>query len=147
VNEILFEHPQDWAESKNDSIKYFSGTATYKNTFMNVDFKKDEQIFLDLGDVGNMAKIKINGKEAGGLWTAPWRINITPFLTNSTNTMEIEVVNLWVNRMIGDSKMPKQEQKTWLANNYFNPTDPLKPSGILGPVKVLKIKHSHTTNL
>lgn len=141
AKEILFEHLDDWAKSNNDSIKYFSGTATYKNNFINIDFKKDEQIFLDLGDVRNMARIKINGKEVGGLWTAPWRINITPFLNNSKNTVEIEVVNLWVNRMIGDSKLPQQERKTWLANNYFNPTDPLKPSGLLGPVKILKIKY------
>lgn len=141
ANPITFNSLTDWSTHVNDSIKYFSGTATYTNTFKATKIEKGEEFLLDLGNVGNMAKVKINGKYVGGLWTAPWRINITPFLTKGNNAIEIEVVNLWVNRMIGDSKLPLNERKTWAANNYFNPTDPLKPSGLLQPVKLFKIKY------
>ena len=130
---------QDWTKSTNDSIKYFSGTAIYKNTFKGLKPTNSERILLDIGEVGNMAKISVNGKLVGGLWTAPWQIDITDFVSDSTNKVEIEVVNLWVNRMIGDSKLSPDKRPTWLANNYFNPTDPLHPSGILGPVAIKKV--------
>jgi hypothetical protein len=137
---VKFDILKDWALSKDESIKYFSGTATYSNTFKGISPTNGERVFLDLGEVKDMATIKINGKAVGGLWTAPWKIDITNYVNNDKNTVDVEVVNLWVNRMIGDSKLPINERPTWLANNYFNPTDPLQPSGLLGPVKIKLIK-------
>lgn len=139
--EIKLDKLQDWSLIADEKIKYFSGTANYTNTFDGISPTGNERIFLDLGDVKNMAMIKINGKTVGGLWTAPWQIDITDFLTTGTNTVDVEVVNLWVNRMIGDGKLPEKDRPTWLANNYFNPTDPLQPSGLLGPVKIKLIKY------
>ena len=88
-----------------------------------------------------MATIKINGQLAGGLFTAPWQIDITDFVKEENNLIEVEVVNLWVNRMIGDSKLPVAGRPTWLANNYFNATDPLQPSGLLGPVIIKQVQY------
>ncbi|RZK60767.1 MAG: glycoside hydrolase family 2 [Pedobacter sp.] len=139
--EVEFTTLQDWSHHSDEKIKYFSGTATYTNTFIGKAPISGERIFLDLGDVKNMATVKINGKTVGGLWTAPWRIDITKFVSNGNNSVEIEVVNLWVNRMIGDSKLSEKDRPTWLANNYFNPTDPLTPSGLLGPVHIKLIKY------
>ena len=138
---VKFEKLQDWSLHTDEKIKYFSGTATYSNTFKLVLPTINERVFLDLGSVKNMATIKINGKAVGGLWTAPWQIDITKYVSSGNNTVEIEVVNLWVNRMIGDSKLPLKDRPTWLANNYFNATDPLHPSGLLGPVKIKFIKY------
>jgi hypothetical protein len=132
---------QDWAASKNDSIKHYSGPAFYKNTFAGIKPAGGERIYLDLGNVKNMAQIKINGKAAGALWTAPWKIDITDLVSERSNSVEVEVVNLWVNRMIGDSKLPEGKRPTWLANNYFTPNDPLQPSGLLGPVTIKRVKY------
>ena len=138
---VQFVSLQDWSKSENDNIKHFSGTATYKTSFNNVKAAPGERTFIDLGDVKNMAIIKINGKQVGGLWTAPWKIDISNYVSNGKNTLEVEVVNLWVNRMVGDSKLPLEKRPTWLANNYFYPTQPLEPSGLLGPVTIQKVRY------
>lgn len=138
---ITFSSLQDWSLNTNDSIKYFSGTAFYTNTFKAVKPGEGERIMLQLGDVKNMARVKINGKAAGGVWSAPWQIDISDFVLDKINTIEVEVVNLWVNRMIGDSKLPVEKRPTWVANNYFAPGNPLQPSGLLGPVTIKRIKY------
>jgi hypothetical protein len=138
---VSFPVLKDWSTIDNDSIKHYSGTAFYKNTFPGIKPIRGERIFLDLGDVKNLARIKINGKAAGGLWTAPWKIDITDLVAEKVNSLEIEVVNLWVNRMIGDSKLPEDRRPTWLANNYFTPNDKLQPSGLLGPVTIKRVKY------
>ena len=140
VQNIVFDILQDWALHTNDSIKYYSGTAWYKNSFKGFKAEKNKRLLLDLGAVKNMATIKINGQLVGGLFTAPWQIDITGFVNEQNNFIEVEVVNLWVNRMIGDSKLPVGMRPTWLANNYFNATDPLQPSGLLGPVTIKMVK-------
>ena len=141
VKNISFDILQDWALHTNDSIKYYSGTAWYKNSFNGLKAGKNKRLLLDLGAVKNMATIKINGQLAGGLFTAPWQIDITDFVNEQNNLIEVEVVNLWVNRMIGDSKLPVDKRPTWLANNYFNATDPLQPSGLLGPVTIKLVQY------
>jgi hypothetical protein len=140
AKEVTFPMLQDWAIHANDSIKHYSGTAVYRTSFAGVKKVAGERIFLHIGDVKNMAQVKVNGKNAGGLWTAPWEIDITKFVSSVNNTLEIEVVNLWVNRMIGDSKLPADQRPTWLANNFFTPNDPLQPSGLLGPVLITRKK-------
>lgn len=141
IADVSFPVLQDWSESKNDSIKYYSGTAFYKNTFAGIKPVRGERIYLDLGNVKNLARVKINGQSAGGLWTAPWAADITDLVSETVNSIEVELVNLWVNRMIGDSKLPQDKRPTWLANNYFKPTDSLQPSGLLGPVTIKRLKY------
>jgi hypothetical protein len=141
VNETIFPVLQDWALHTNDSIKYYSGTALYKNTFEGFTPAPGERIYLDLGNVKNLARIKIDGNVIGGLWTAPWHIDITEFVSGGRKGLEVEVVNLWVNRLIGDSKLPPDKRPTWLANNFFTPQDSLQQSGLIGPVTIKRVRY------
>jgi hypothetical protein len=141
ATETIFTALQDWSLHTNDSIKYYSGTALYKNTFQGFTPAPGERIYLDLGNVRNLARIKIDGQLVGGLWTAPWQIDITDFVSGGVKQLEVEVVNLWVNRLIGDSRLPPDKRPTWLANNFFTPQDPLQQSGLLGPVTIKRIRY------
>lgn len=93
-----------WNEHTNDSIKYFSGTATYNNDFHIDRINPDAQYFLDLGEVKNLAQVTINGIPVAHLWKKPFRCDISDYLKPGTNNLRIEVTNLWPNRMIGDEQ-------------------------------------------
>lgn len=133
---IVFKNLIDWTQSADERIRYFSGTATYRTTF-NFQILKSPYYCLDLGKVGAMAKVKLNGQYIGGVWTSPYRLCIDGLLREGENTLEIEVVNTWVNRMIGDQYLPLDKR---LVDSPFNPyktTSPLQESGLLGPVRIL----------
>ena len=131
----------DWAQSTNDSIKYYSGAAVYRNAVNLVQPAKGMQVMLDLGSVSAIAKVKVNGIDAGGVWTAPYELDITKLLKSGKNELEIKVTNTWVNRLIGDSKLPEEQRKTWLSLNPYNPASRLQPSGLLGAVRLKMIKY------
>lgn len=135
----LFTELKDWTTNSNDSIRHFSGTATYSNSFFMTANPKGRNVFLDLGEVKDIAKIKINGIYAGGVWTAPYRLDITPYIRKGHNRIEINVVNTWNNRLIGDlNKIPAQ-RKTWTSVNPYKADSPLSISGLLGPVRLYNI--------
>jgi hypothetical protein len=127
---------KDWTSFGNDSIKYYSGTVLYKTTFL-MDKTGGNKLFADLGKVKVMARVKLNGTYVGGVWTAPWRLEITDAVKTGENILEIEVVNNWVNRLIGDSMLPEEERKTWCNVNPFKPGDKTDPSGLTGPVRII----------
>jgi hypothetical protein len=133
---VVFKTLTDWSVNLNDSIRYYSGAALYNNTFQWKKKKRSEQVFLNLGMVNVIAKVKINGVELGGVWTAPYKIDVTSALKRGKNTIEIKVVNTWVNRLIGDSKLPVAERKTWTIYNSYNTKSKLQASGLLGPVSL-----------
>lgn len=130
---VVFNALQDWKDHADERIRYYSGTAVYTTEF-NLADKGQQPLFLDLGKVSVMAKVKINGRYAGGVWTAPYRINVTRFVKTGTNEVEIEVVNTWMNRLIGDKKLPDNERPTQVNNNPWNADSQLQSSGLLGPV-------------
>lgn len=128
------------SDNANDSIRYFSGTATY-TTSVNLDRAgRGEHMFMAFDNVGTMAKVYINGKYAGGVWTAPYRLDVTDFVKNGRNDVKVEVVNTWVNRIVGDMNLPESERETYLFVNHLNAKTPLPPSGIIGKVKFETVK-------
>ena len=140
---VQFPKLQDWSNNDVEGIKHYSGIATYKKSFTAsaTDLPSGKRLWLDLGDVEVMAKVKLNGKNIGTRWIAPYKFEITGDLKRGENTLEIEVANLWPNRLIGDAKLPEEKRTTWTTlTTAYNADSVLLPSGLIGPVQVLKEK-------
>src|SRR5256885_717304 len=103
---ITVDKPSDWSQSEDSGVKYFSGVGTYTKTLQTPPewFKKGSRLWIDLGVVKNLAVVSINGKELGQVWHTPYRVEVTSALKPGTNEIKIEVVNAWVNRLIGDEQ-------------------------------------------
>jgi hypothetical protein len=88
-----------------------------------------------------MARVKLNGRDLGVVWTTPWQVDITEAVKKGNNELEIEVVNLWPNRLIGDEQLSEGEKRyTFTTAKHYNKNSPLLESGLLGPVSILKTK-------
>ncbi len=131
---VVFEALHDWTTSNDESIKYYSGTAHYRIKFSIPETTKNKEIEIDLGNLTAMAKVSINGTYVGGVWTYPYKLNISDVVKPGENELEIEVVNNWMNRLIGDQNLPEAERKTWCFVNPYNAQSQLQPSGLFGPV-------------
>ncbi len=138
---VVFETLTDWSTSDDERVKHYSGTAFYNNTFNIEKIPEYEKITIDLGALTAMARVTINGKSAGGVWTAPYRLDITDLVKKGENELKIEVVNTWVNRIIGDMKLPVEERKTWAPHLPYNAESPLQASGLFGPVEILQLEN------
>ena len=146
LGEFVFDTLQDWTKRSEDGIKYYSGTATYRKTF---DVKSDvcsteSAVYLDLGLVKDIAEVRLNGKNLGVVWCAPWQVDISGVIRKEGNTLEIDVVNQWPNRLIGDSGLAADKQVTKTAYRRFKPGSPLMPSGLLGPVSIRSVNMKKT---
>jgi hypothetical protein len=154
--QITFDELQDWTDHEERGIKYYSGIATYNKSFT-IDQLEDGKYFLDLGVVSDIARVKLNGKDIGVVWCAPWHIEISDALQQGENKLEIEVANRWVNRLIGDSQEPDAnvrtvkfengllEGKEYTTGRYTFTTNrkiskEMTPSGLIGPVTIQKTK-------
>jgi hypothetical protein len=134
-----------WTKRPENGIKYYSGKATYRKTFDLVQRdgspKDSNRIYLDLGNVRHIAEVRLNGKKMGVLWTAPWRLEITGIVRASNNVLEVDVINLWANRVIGDLGLPKEKRLTTTHDAFrfdmITKDTPLLDSGLLGPVTVM----------
>ena len=126
----------DWSKSGNNNIKYYSGTATYTNTFES-DLKNKGDIWLDLGIVKCTAEVFVNGISCGIVWTYPYRVNISKALSEGQNKIEIEVANTWKNRIIGDNTVFKDNPFTSTTAPFRIAGQPLVESGLLGPVQLM----------
>jgi hypothetical protein len=135
---VVFEELDDWTKRPESGIKYYSGTATYQITFDLPETLRGgkQSIYLNLGKVNNLAEVRLNGQELGVVWTAPWQVEITDAVQPQDNKLEIDVVNLWPNRLIGDAALPPDERLTVTNVTKFKKDSPLMPSGLLGPVTV-----------
>ncbi|MDB5002066.1 MAG: glycoside hydrolase family 2 sugar binding [Mucilaginibacter sp.] len=132
---VVFETLQDWSQSSDEKIRHFSGNAVYTK-FFNLDVGLKTPVYLDLGLVKNIADVTLNGKHLGIVWTSPWRIDISAALRTGENQLKIEIVNLWLNRLIGDAALPAQKRLT-NTNIPVKADTPLLPSGLLGPITIL----------
>lgn len=137
---VVFEALQDWTTSADERIKYYSGTAFYNCKFKLDQLPEGKKVIINLGSFTAMAKVTVNGIYAGGLWTAPFQLDISKLVKQGENELKIEVVNTWVNRLIGDSKLPLEKRLTWCPVNPYTPTSPLQPSGLFGPVCIQSLK-------
>lgn len=161
---LTLEQLIDWSQHPDSGVKYFSGTATYTKRFdMSPELCDATGLrqFLDLGSVAVMAQVTLNGKDLGILWKPPYRAEVTSLLRPTENRLDVKVVNLWVNRMIGDELLPEDSDRKdngtlkqwpeWLQQDRPSPSgrytftswrlwkkdSPLQPSGLLGPVKII----------
>jgi hypothetical protein len=137
---VVFNTLTDWTQNTNDSIKYYSGTAYYHNTFKVDKIAKGMRYVIDLGIAKAIAKVTVNGIEMGGAWTPPYQVDITNALKPGENKLEIKVVNTWVNRLVGDSLLPASQRETSVLFGP-DPRNGLESSGLLGPVKINIFKY------
>ncbi|MEI6646355.1 MAG: glycosyl hydrolase [bacterium] len=133
---VEFATLTSWTERADPGIKYYSGTATYVNGFIR---PAATRVWLDLGDVRELAEVRVNGKPCGIVWTTPFRVEVTGALKPGENTLEVDVVNFWPNRIIGDACLPKDKPHFTQTNvRKLTAKTELTPSGLLGPVRLLK---------
>jgi hypothetical protein len=138
---VIFETLQDWTTSSDEQIKYYSGTAFYTCKFKLDQLPEGKTVVIGLGSLTAMAKVTVNGTYAGGVWTAPYQLDITKLVKAGENELKIEVVSTWVNRLIGDSKLPVDQRPTWCPVNTYNAQSPLQPSGLFGPVTISGVEY------
>lgn len=163
---LTFDKLTSWSLHASPEVKYFSGTAVYTCSF-DVSKKllsKNRRLYLDLGRVECMARVVLNGKDLGVLWKAPFRLDVTGVAQTGQNALEVKVVNLWINRMIGDEQLPEDSDRNpdgtlkawpqWLNEGKPSPTgrrtftswrlwkkdSPLQDSGLLGPVTLQPVE-------
>ncbi len=131
---------KSWTNFSQREIKYFSGTARYSQTFtLSRNSTEKGRVYLDLGNVQEIATVRLNGSEITTCWIAPFRADITDYLKDGDNKLEIDVSNMWPNRLIGDGKLPKDERLTRTNIKTFDGPDAekhLRVSGLLGAVKL-----------
>jgi len=154
---VKFDTLVPWNEHANKAIKYFSGSAVYRKSFTLPKIKKGETLQLDLGQVDVMARVTLNGQDLGLLWCSPFQVDISSAAKPGTNELEIEVTNLWINRMIGDDvfkyrniypkiregqPLPADSKRAtyvfqFRGRNSWKKTDALRSSGLIGPVRIM----------
>lgn len=131
-NSLLF----DWTKSNDERIKYFSGTAQYSINTKIGKLKEGQKVYLVFDSINNIANVKINNKNAGSLWTVPYRLEITPFVKNGQNKIEVEVSNLWVNQLIYQLRKEKENRTVWTLVDVVEKDQKLESSGIIGNVYI-----------
>ena len=150
---MVFEQLADWTQRPEPAVRNFSGTAVYKQVFSMPAAVAGQRYYLDLGTVKDTARVRLNGQDLGVLWCPPWRVEISGAVKPGENALEIEVVNLWPNRLIGDNKLPAGERRTKTGFNIDIIDNPettsalvgwiskeLLPSGLLGPVTIQTVQ-------
>jgi hypothetical protein len=143
-----FPELASWTTSADPGVKYFSGTATYTKTLqVPADWRAGgSRLLLDLGVVKNIADVRVNGRFVGFAWRPPFRVDVTDAVTPGANTVEIRVSNLWPNRLIGDKQPGADRKYAFAIFDPFRADSPLLPSGLLGPVRVLRAASVTTTS-
>lgn len=154
---VMFDQLEDWTHRPEEGIRYYSGIAVYRNTFdlLKSAIASAKTLYLNFSEINGMARVLLNGKELGVLWTAPWRVEMTDAVKPTGNQLEIQIANLWPNRLIGDEQFPddgvkNQQWPDWLrqgqprtsgrytftTHRYYKKDSPLISSGLTGAVRI-----------
>jgi len=134
---VRFAGLSDWSQSSDDRIRYYSGEAVYRRRF-DLGSSGLSSYLLDLGQVKDIASVRINDADLGVVWCTPFQVEIPAGLLKPRgNQIEVTVANLWVNRLIGDSKVPESQRVTKTTWSPYGPDSKLRPSGLLGPVRIM----------
>jgi hypothetical protein len=142
---VEFRELADWSHASDPSVTYYSGTAVYRTTFPSLISDLKSEMHLDLGPVHDLARVRLNGRELGTVWTAPWRVRIpSGLLKQDGNALEIEVVNVWNNRLVADRDLPPDRRRTFLTHPLSKEAKPM-PAGLLGPVRVMTAREWNRT--
>ena len=142
--QVRFPKLISWTDHENQGVKYYSGAGFYTRTINVPDdwLASGRGVYLDLGDVRELAEVFVNGKTAGVLWKAPFRADITSLVKPGANELKIEVMNMWINRLVGDQDLPAEKRFT-RTNITFDGyrgkpgTWQVQPAGLLGPVRLM----------
>ncbi len=159
---VIFNYLDDWTKRPEKGIRYYSGIAVYRQAFdlpVNITLNENSKLYLDLGEVNHLARVHLNGEVLGVLWTAPWSVDISGAVRRQDNALEIEVVNLWPNRLIGDEQLPfdgikdgqwpdwlvKGQKRssgryTFTVRQHYKADSPLIKSGLIGPVRIVRLE-------
>lgn len=138
---ISMDELSSWTDNNDNGVKYFSGTATYSKTINAAAnwFRQGAGLWIDLGDVKNIAEVFVNGKSAGIVWKRPFKVDISTLLKAGKNNIEVKVTNLWVNRLIGDQQPGMEKKITYTTMPFYKASSALLPSGLLGPVQIISV--------
>jgi len=138
-DEAVFEDLSPWNTNEDPGIKYFSGTASYsKELEVPADWiSAGSELWLDLGEVKNLAEVFVNGESLGIVWKKPFRVKLSGALKAGTNQLTLQVTNLWVNRLIGDQQPDVTNPISYTTQAFYQADSPLLPSGLLGPVMLV----------
>ena len=138
---ISLDRLASWSDNQDAGVKYFSGTGTYTHIIdvMPHWFENGAHVWIDLGDVKNLAEVTVNGKSLGTVWHTPYRVDATAALKPGKNELSIQVTNAWVNRLIGDQQPDASRQYTFTTVKPYHADSPLLSSGLLGPVRLYSI--------
>lgn len=156
--EMRFSELKDFREFA--TLKHFAGYATYRVRFSCTESEAGFSC-LSLGELpSGVARVSVNGVDCGVVWCAPWETSVAGALRPGENELEVRYTNNWYNRLVGDCFLDESNRVTRSTLHYWtvprrgdssnfwtlNPTvysgpsvsDPLQPSGLLGPVRLLK---------
>jgi hypothetical protein len=140
---VVFEELISWDKHPDPRVRFYSGPAVYRKTVnLPADFfagvTNGERLILRLGEVAEIAEVRLNGRALGTVWARPYEIDITGALHSGGNVLEIEVVNHWANRVIGDASLPPAQRLTRTNIRRLTAKVPLVKSGLIGPVEFLR---------
>ncbi|MBO7232778.1 MAG: glycosyl hydrolase family 2, partial [Bacteroidales bacterium] len=127
----------EWTLLDDGRLKYHSGRAIYHRIINVAKIAENRRVFLRLSGLHAAASLRINGQEVGFIWCSPWEIDVTDYLKEGQNALEIQVVNQLCNRMIGDLYLPENQRTTFATTPIVKPGDQLLPAGITDAVELI----------
>ena len=127
--------PGSWTESADPAIRHYAGRAIYRTRFRLPPGERGSSVQIDLGALGDMARVRVNGRDMGVVWWSPASTEIGDALVPGINDLEIEVASYWHNRLVGD-RQPGVVPALFATIAPYDRTTPLRPAGLIGPVVV-----------